>query len=86
MLLPKNNCNHQNNDTKESETSCRTLANYNVLVLDQRFRKIPLFHLLTQCYRNGSFRDGNTALVWDLNKKNTYNLAGDFKYSYINAM
>jgi hypothetical protein len=26
-----------------------------------------------------------SALVWDLNtKKNTYNLAGDFKYSFIN--
>jgi hypothetical protein len=38
--------------------------------------------------RNGSFRDGNvTALVWDLNtKKNTYNLAGDFKYSYVNSI
>jgi len=36
--------------------------------------------------RNGSFRDGNvSALVWDLNTKaNTYNLSGDFKYSYVN--
>ncbi|TDD78685.1 DUF5916 domain-containing protein [Flavobacterium caseinilyticum] len=65
------------------------LANYNVLVLDQRFRKnSSIAFVNTNVTRNGSFRDGNvTALVWDLNtKKNTYNLAGDFKYSYINSI
>jgi hypothetical protein len=64
------------------------LANYNVLVLDQRFRKnSSVAFINTNVTRNGNFRDGNvTALAWDLNtKKNTYNLAGDFKYSYINA-
>ena len=64
------------------------LANYNVLVLDQRFRKnSSVAFVNTNVTRNGSFRDGNvTALVWDLNtSKNTYNLSGDFKYSYINA-
>ena len=65
------------------------LANYNVLVLDQRFRKnSSIAFVNTNVTRNGSFRDGNvTALVWDLNtKKNTYNLAGDFKYSYVNSI
>ncbi|CAH0336899.1 hypothetical protein FVB9288_02628 [Flavobacterium sp. CECT 9288] len=64
------------------------LANYNVLVLDQRFRKnSSVAFINTNVTRNGRFRDGNvTALAWDLNtKKNTYNLAGDFKYSFINA-
>ncbi|TDE01881.1 DUF5916 domain-containing protein [Flavobacterium sandaracinum] len=65
------------------------LANYNVLVLDQRFRKnSSIAFVNTNVTRNGSFRDGNvSALVWDLNtKKNTYNLAGDFKYSYVNSI
>ena len=64
------------------------LANYNVLVLDQRFRKNSSVSFVnTNVTRNGNFRDGNvTALVWDLNtKKNTYNLAGDFKHSYVNS-
>ncbi|MGZ9676732.1 DUF5916 domain-containing protein [Flavobacterium sp. GNP001] len=63
------------------------LANYNVLVLDQRFRKNSSVSFVnTNVTRDGSFRDGNvTALVWDLNtKKNTYNLSGDFKYSHVN--
>ncbi|MEC5167468.1 hypothetical protein RCH18_003224 [Flavobacterium sp. PL11] len=64
------------------------LANYNVLVLDQRFGKnSSIAFVNTNVTRNGGFRDGNaTALVWDLNtKKNTYSLTGDFKYSYVNA-
>ena len=63
------------------------LSNYSVLVLDQRFRKNSSFSFInTNVTRDGSFRDGNvSALVWDLNKKeNTYNLSGDFKYSYVN--
>lgn len=63
------------------------LSNYNVMVLDQRFRKNSSVSFVnTNVTRNGSFRDGNvSALVWDLNtKKNTYNLSGNFKYSYIN--
>lgn len=63
------------------------LANFNVLVLDQRFRKNSSVSFVnTNVTRDGSFRDGNvTALVWDLNtKKNTYNLSGDFKYSHVN--
>ncbi|MGL5111901.1 MAG: DUF5916 domain-containing protein [Flavobacterium sp.] len=63
------------------------LANYNVLVLDQRFRKnSSVTFVNTNVTRNGNFRDGNvSALVWDLNTKaNTYNISGDFKYSYVN--
>lgn len=63
------------------------LSNYNVFVLDQRFRKNSSVSFVnTNVTRNGAFRDANvSALVWDLNtKKNTYNLSGDFKYSYVN--
>jgi hypothetical protein len=80
----------QNNNTQEVRKEVvEPLANYNVLVLDQRFRKnSSVAFVNTNVTRNGSFRDANvTALVWDLNtKKNTYNLSGDFKYSYINAV
>ena len=63
------------------------VANFNVLVVDQRFNKNSSVSLVnTNVIRDGSFRDANvSALVWDLNtKKNTYNLSGNFKYSYIN--
>ena len=63
------------------------LSNYSVLVLDQRFRKNSAVSFVnTNVSRNGSYRDANvSALVWDLNtKENTYNLSGDFKYSFIN--
>lgn len=78
-----------NGESGEIRNEIEPLANYNVLVLDQRFRKnSSVAFVNTNVARNGSFRDGNvTALVWDLNtKKNTYNLAGDFKYSYINRV
>ncbi|WP_281297368.1 DUF5916 domain-containing protein [Flavobacterium limnophilum] len=63
------------------------LANYNVLVFDQRFNQNSSVSFVnTNTVRNGSFRDANaSALLFDLNtKSNTYNLFGDFKYSYIN--
>jgi hypothetical protein len=74
-----------NNTTRREEVE--PLTNYNVLVLDQRFRKNSSFSFInTNVTRNGSFRDANvSALVWDLNtKKNTYNLSGNFKYSLVN--
>ncbi|CAM3976420.1 DUF5916 domain-containing protein [Flavobacterium weaverense] len=78
-----------NNDNKTVRKEVvEPLSNYNVLVLDQRFRKnSSIAFVNTNVTRNGGFRDGNvSALVWDLNtKKNTYSLNGDFKYSYINA-
>ena len=80
----------QNKNTQEIRKEVvEPLANYNVLVLDQRFRKNSSVSFInTNVTRNGSFRDGNvSALVWDLNtKKNTYNLSGNFKYSYINDL
>ena len=79
-----------NNDSKTVRKEVvEPLSNYNVLVLDQRFRKnSSIAFVNTNVTRNGGFRDGNvSALVWDLNtKKNTYSLNGDFKYSYINAI
>ncbi|MFV5684072.1 DUF5916 domain-containing protein [Flavobacterium sp. GB2R13] len=78
----------QNNETNEKRKELvEPLTNYNVLVLDQRFRKNSSVSFInTNVTRNGSFRDANvSALVWDLNtKKNTYNLSGNFKYSIIN--
>jgi hypothetical protein len=63
------------------------LANYNIIVLDQRFRKNSSVSLVnTNVTRNGEYRDANvSAFLFDLNtKENTFNLSGDFKYSYIN--
>lgn len=78
----------ENITTKETrKQELQPLSNYNVLVLDQRFRKNSAVSFVnTNVSRNGSFRDANvSAVVWDLNtKKNTYNLSGDFKYSFIN--
>jgi hypothetical protein len=77
-------------DVTTQETSERTLeplANYSVLVLDQRFNQNSSVTLInTNVTRNGTFRDANvTGVLFDLNTKgNTYNLSGDFKYSYIN--
>ncbi|MFH6989006.1 DUF5916 domain-containing protein [Flavobacterium collinsii] len=63
------------------------LTNYNVLVLDQRFRKNSSVTLInTNVTRNGHYRDANvTGLAWDLRTKaNTYSLSGNVKYSLIN--
>jgi hypothetical protein len=63
------------------------LANFNVLVLDQRFRQTSSIAFVnTNVIRNGGFRDANvSALVWDLNtKKSTYNLQGNLRYSHVN--
>lgn len=65
------------------------LANYNVLVLDQRFNQnSSVAFVNTNVTRNGDFRDANvSALVYDLNTTNNkFNLSGDFKYSYINEL
>ncbi|UUC45806.1 DUF5916 domain-containing protein [Flavobacterium cerinum] len=65
------------------------LANYNILVLDQRFRKNSSVSLVnTSVIRDGSFRDANvTALLFDLNTKaNTFNLSGNFKFSHVNDL
>ena len=74
---------------EDREVIVEPLANYNVLVLDQRFNQNSSVSLVnTNVTRNGEYRDANvSALVWDLNtKKNTFNLDGDLKYSYVNEL
>ncbi|MFW0738518.1 DUF5916 domain-containing protein [Flavobacterium sp. T12S277] len=77
-------------DTLSGETRrevAEPLTNYNVLVLDQRFRKNSSITLInTNVTRNGHYRDANvTGLAWDLRTKaNTYSLSGNVKYSLIN--
>src|SRR5690606_34599630 len=74
-------------DNTTREVLIEPIANYNVLVLDQRFNTNSSVSLVnTNVMRDGDFRDANvSALVYDLNTKaNTYNLSGDLKYSYVN--
>jgi hypothetical protein len=64
--------------------SVAPLSNYNVVVLNQRFRKNSSVSFVnTNVTRNGSFRDANVSgLLFNLNTKaNTYNLQGEMKYS-----
>ncbi|ACU08011.1 hypothetical protein FIC_01564 [Flavobacteriaceae bacterium 3519-10] len=61
-------------------------ANYNVFVLDQRFRGNSSVSLVnTNVTRDGSFRDANvTALLFDIrNKNNTYQYFGGTKGSFV---
>jgi Domain of unknown function (DUF5916)/Carbohydrate family 9 binding domain-like len=65
------------------------LTNYNLLVLDQRFRKnssVSFINLMT--LRNGTYKDANvSALVFDLKSKaNAFQLLGDFKFSYVDEI
>ncbi len=74
---------------EERKELVEPLANYNVFVLDQRFRKNSSVSFInTNVTRNGEYRDGNvTAALFDLNtKKNTFNLSGDYKYSIVNDL
>ena len=57
-------------------------ANYNVLVLDQRFNENSSITLLIPIpCRSGNFRDANaTGILWSINnKKNTYQYYGNVK-------
>jgi hypothetical protein len=46
------------------------LTNYNVLVLDQRFNQNSSVSFVnTNTTRNGSFRDANVSLLFDLSTK-----------------
>jgi hypothetical protein len=78
-------------DTITNETRriiVEPLTNYNVLVLDQRFRKnSSVTFINSNVIRNGHYRDANvTGLAWDLNTKaNTYSLYGNAKFSHINT-
>lgn len=77
-----------NTATNSSRTeTVEPLTNYNVLVFDQRFNQNSSISFInTNVTRAGEFRDANvSALVYDLsNKKNTYNLMGTVKYSFVN--
>ena len=60
-------------------------ANYNVIVLDQRFREnSSVTFVNTNTMRSGSARDANaSAFLYDItNKKNTYNFSGGTKGSW----
>lgn len=77
-----------NLDTNEiSDKLVEPITNYNILVLDQRFRSNSSVSFVnTSVLRDGTYRDANvSALVFDLNtKSNSYKLSGDTKFSYIN--
>jgi len=64
-----------------------SFANYNILVLDQRFNKNSSITLInTNVTRNGHFRDGNvTGFLFDIyNKQNSFNFEGQAKMSNVN--
>lgn len=86
-VTAKTNATILNKTTNEfREEMIEPLANYNVFVLDQRFLTNSSVSLVnTNVTRNGSYRDANvTALLFDLNtEKNTYNLSGDYKASFV---
>lgn len=77
-------------DTITGRTRRRTtepVANYNILVLDQRFNKNSSISLInTNVTRDGHFRDGNvSAFLFDVyNKENSFNFAGQAKMSNVN--
>ncbi|GAA4322700.1 hypothetical protein GCM10023115_50900 [Pontixanthobacter gangjinensis] len=63
------------------------LANYNILVLDQRFNKNSSITLInTNVTRDGHFRDGNVSgFLFDVyNRSNSFNFAGEAKMSNVN--
>ncbi len=75
------------NDGSTRKQLIEPLANYNIFVLDQRFRKNSSVSFInTNVTRNGNFRDANVAaLVWDLKtKENTFGINGNAEYSYVN--
>lgn len=78
----------RNNTTGQThDIIVEPLVNYNVTVLDQRFRQNSSVSFAnTNVTRSGRFRDANvSALVYDLNTRdNAFNLSGNFKFSHIN--
>jgi hypothetical protein len=84
MLLLKNICNNRKYNNKERRKEVvRPLTNYNVLVLDQRFRQNSSVSFVNTNTTEMDFRDANVScfIIW-LKQANSYNLYGDFKYSY----
>jgi hypothetical protein len=88
--IQKTTINLDNTETIENRNIVvEPLANYSILVLDQRFNQNSSVSFInTNLTRSGEFRDANVAaLVWDLNTKaNKWNLQGNFKYSYVNDL
>ncbi|OWK74034.1 hypothetical protein CBW16_01055 [Flavobacteriaceae bacterium JJC] len=86
-VTEKMNAEIQNINTGEiREEVTEPWSNYNVLVLDQRFRGNSSVSLVnTNVTRDGSFRDANvTALLFDIrNKENTYQYFGGTKESFV---
>lgn len=63
------------------------VANYNILVLDQRFNRNSSISLInTNVTRNGHFRDANvTGFLFDIyTKENSFNFEGSAKVSNVN--
>lgn len=77
-----------NTDTGvERKAELQPATNYNVVVLDQRFRKnSSVTFINTNVTRNGQAKDANvSAFLFDLNTtKNTFTAKGDVKYSHLN--
>lgn len=77
-----------NTDTGvQRKAEIQPATNYNVVVLDQRFRKnSSVTFINTNVTRNGQAKDANvSAFLFDLNTtQNTFAAKGDIKYSYLN--
>jgi hypothetical protein len=73
LLLKRTSATIENTATQERRNEVvEPLTNYNVLVLDQRFRQNSSVSFVnTNTTRNGSFRDANVsaALLFDLSTK-----------------
>jgi hypothetical protein len=71
MLLLKNICNNRKYSNKERRKEVvRPLTNYNVLVLDQRFRQNSSVSFVNTNTTEMDFRDANvSALLFDLSKQ-----------------
>ncbi|SFI08303.1 DUF5916 domain-containing protein [Halpernia frigidisoli] len=86
-ITKKTDINIINNVTGQLRTeTLEPLANYNVIVLDQRFNgNSSVSFVNTNVTRAGDFRDANvTAILANLtDKKNRYNIYGNVKGSYV---
>ncbi len=71
----------------QRELVTEPFANYNILVLDQRFNQNSSITLInTNVTREGNFRDGNvTGFLFDVfNRSNSFNFSGEAKVSNVN--
>ncbi len=86
-ITEKTNAEIRNLNTGEiRKETTESWANYNVMVLDQRFRGNSSVTLVnTNVTRAGDFRDSNvTGFLWDIqNKENTYTYYGGIKGSFV---